>query len=136
MGRNCPVPKLSSPATSGAYTNYYKAEKDAKSNPKGYAQASNAVSKALAEGGYPAEWFQPVMELIARESSFNANANNPKSSASGLFQFLDSTRKQYGGSKVNWNDPYQQAVAGLKYIVDRYGSPEKALSFWDKNNWY
>lgn len=136
MARSDSIPKLSSPATSGAYTNYYKADKSAKANPQGYATASNAVSNALADGGYPASWFQPVMELIARESSFNSSAKNPKSTASGLFQFLDSTRKNYGGSSVNWNDPYQQAVAGLKYIADRYGSPEKALSFWDQNNWY
>ena len=68
--------------------------------------------------------------------SFNASAANPSSSAKGLFQFLDATRANYGGSKVNWNDPYQQALAGLQYIKDRYGTPEKALQFWDKNNWY
>jgi SLT domain-containing protein len=76
------------------------------------------------------------MELVARESSFNANAKNPKSSAAGLFQFLDSTRKNYGGNKVDWSDPYQQAVAGIKYVKDRYGTPEKALAFWDDKGWY
>lgn len=79
---------------------------------------------------------KPVMELVARESSFNASANNPKSSAAGLFQFLDSTRANYGGNKVNWNDPYQQALAGIQYVKDRYGTPEDALTFWDKNNYY
>lgn len=76
------------------------------------------------------------MELVARESSFNPNAKNPKSSAAGLFQFLDSTRKNYGGNKVDWSDPYQQTMAGIKYVKDRYGTPEKALAFWDKNKWY
>jgi SLT domain-containing protein len=121
---------------SGAYNNYYKAARDAKSNPRGYAIASDAIAQALNDGGYPSSWLQPVLELVARESSFNSNAKNPKSSAYGLFQFLDSTRKNYGGNKVNWSDPYQQAVAGLKYIKDRYGTPEKALEFWDKNKWY
>ncbi|MBA9088824.1 SLT domain-containing protein [Fontibacillus solani] len=82
------------------------------------------------------EWLMPTLELVARESSFNPNAKNPKSTAAGLFQFLDATRKNYGGDKVNWNDPYQQSLAGLKYIKDRYGTPEKALEFWDKNKWY
>ncbi|WP_373458191.1 transglycosylase SLT domain-containing protein [Paenibacillus harenae] len=77
-----------------------------------------------------------MMELVARESSFNANAKNPNSTAAGLFQFLDDTRKNYGGNKVDWSDPYQQAVAGIQYVKDRYGSPEKALAFWDKNKWY
>lgn len=82
------------------------------------------------------DWLQPTLELVARESSFNPNAANRKSSAKGLFQFLDGTRNNYGGNSVDWNDPYQQAVAGLKYIKDRYGTPEKALEHWDKNKWY
>lgn len=76
------------------------------------------------------------MELVARESSFNPNAKNKSSSAAGLFQFLDGTRASYGGGKVDWSDPYQQALAGVHYIKDRYGTPEKALAFWDKNGWY
>jgi SLT domain-containing protein len=110
--------------------------KDAKSNPKNYNTASKAVSKAIQDLGLPSSWLQPTLELVARESSFNPNAKNPKSSAAGLFQFLDQTRKNYGGSKVNWNDPYQQALAGLKYVKDRYSNPVKALQFWDENNWY
>lgn len=86
--------------------------------------------------GLPDSWLQPTLELVARESSFNPNAKNPASSARGLFQFLDGTRRDYGGNSVDWSDPYQQSVAGLKYIKDRYGTPEKALQFWDKNKWY
>lgn len=127
---------MSSPASAGAYNNYYKAERDAKANPAAYSNASSAVSKALNDLGMPQSWLQPTLELVARESSFNANAKNPSSSARGLFQFLDGTRKDYGGSSVNWSDPYQQSAAGLKYIKDRYGTPEKALQFWDKNQWY
>jgi SLT domain-containing protein len=86
--------------------------------------------------GYPESWLTPTLELVARESSFNPNAKNPKSSAAGLFQFLDETRSIYGGNKVDWSDPYQQALAGLKRIKDRYGDPVEALKFWDKNKWY
>ncbi|MNH92845.1 Transglycosylase SLT domain protein [compost metagenome] len=103
--------------------------------------AKTAISKALKAGGYPSEWLQPVLELVARESSFDPNNKNPASSAAGLFQFLNSTRKNYGGNKVDWSDPYQQAVQGLKYIKDRYSDPVKALKFWDErkaegNAWY
>lgn len=86
--------------------------------------------------GYPSSWSTPLLELVARESSFNPNASNPNSSAKGLFQFLDGTRQQYGGSDVDWNDPYQQTKAGIQYVVDRYRDPVKALQFWDKNNWF
>ncbi|MCM3746515.1 transglycosylase SLT domain-containing protein [Paenibacillus pasadenensis] len=82
------------------------------------------------------EWLDPLLELVGRESSYNPNADNPKSSAAGLFQFLDGTRKNYGGNKVDWSDPYQQTLAGIQYVTDRYGNPTKALQFWDKNKWY
>ena len=137
MERRCPsAGKLSSPGGSGAYTNYYKAERDAKGNPRNYDIARTAIAQAIIDGGYPQSWLQPVLELVARESSFNPAAKNPKSSAAGLFQFLDATRKEYGGSNVDWSDPYQQAVAGIKRIKDRYGTPEDALRFWDENKWY
>jgi SLT domain-containing protein len=130
------VGKVTSPDSAGAYNNYYKAEAEAKANPSAYYKTMNSVSSALNSLGLPQEWLQPTLELVARESSFNPNAKNPKSSASGLFQFLDGTRKDYGWSGVDWSDPTHQALAGLKYIKDRYGTPEKALQFWDKNHYY
>lgn len=86
--------------------------------------------------GVPTSWVTPALELVARESSFNPNAKNPSSSAKGLFQFLDKTRANYGGNNVDWNDPYQQAYAGLRYIKERYGDPVKALEHWDQKKWY
>lgn len=126
----------STKSASGTYTNYYKADKDAKSNPTAYKQASGLISQALNSIGKPASWQQPLEELVARESSFNSKAANPKSSAKGYFQFLDGTRKNYGGNSVDWSDPYTQVTKGIQYVIDRYGTPEDALRFWDKNGWY
>lgn len=128
--------KGSAKAASGTYNNYYKTAQDAKGNPTGYSNATLYVSKALKELGLSNDWLEPTLELVARESSFNPNAKNKSSTAAGLFQFLDGTRKNYGGSSVDWSDPYQQTLAGLKYIKDRYSNPENALEFWDKNKWY
>ena len=74
-----------------------------------------------------------LSKLIAKESSWNPNAQNPSSTAYGLFQFLNSTWGSYGAKT---SDPAGQAQAGLKYIQDRYGDPKKALAFHKKNNWY
>lgn len=126
----------STAASGGTYTNYYKTQQDAKDNPQAYQAASDTISKALKSLGKDESWLEPLTELVARESSFNPNAANPKSSAKGYFQFLDSTRNSYGGSKVDWSDPYNQTLAGIQYVIDRYGTPEKALAFWDKNKWY
>jgi SLT domain-containing protein len=108
----------------------------ANANPTAYKSASESISKALGALGKPASWQKPIEELVARESSFNSNAKNPTSTAQGLFQFLDGTRKNYGWAGVNWSDPYDQSYAGVRYIIDRYGTPEKALQFWDQNKWY
>lgn len=121
--------------SSGSYSNYYKSAKFDSNDPK-VKTAEKAISDAVKLNGMPPSWVKPIMELVARESSLDPTAANPSSSAKGLFQFLDGTRANYGGNKVDWNDPYQQSVAGVKYIMDRYGTPEKALAFWDKNHYY
>lgn len=72
--------------------------------------------------------------LIQHESSWNPNAQNPKSTAYGLFQFLNSTWASTGIAKTS--DPRMQAIAGLKYISSRYGSPLGAKAFWQAHRWY
>lgn len=94
--------------------------------PKGAVQQTTA-NMAKQFGWSGAEW-DALSNLIQRESGWNATAQNPTSSAYGLFQFLDSTRKNYGISR---NAPLEaQIKAGLQYIKDRYGSPSKALAHW------
>lgn len=74
-----------------------------------------------------------LSQLISKESSWNPNAQNPSSTAYGLFQFLNST---WSGLGSKTSDPTGQAQAGMKYIQQRYGDPEKALAFHKRNNWY
>ena len=54
---------------------------------------------------------------IARlESGLNPRAQNPTSSAGGLFQFINSTWNQYGGGDKY--DPARNADAGARYLRD------------------
>jgi TP901 family phage tail tape measure protein len=82
------------------------------------------------DGG--AEW-NALYALIAKESSWNPNAQNPTSTAYGLFQFLNST---WGGYGAKTSDPRLQTEAGLKYIRDRYNDPIGAWAFHRSHNWY
>ncbi|WP_199926390.1 transglycosylase SLT domain-containing protein [Brevibacillus brevis] len=75
-----------------------------------------------------------LLEISRRESSWDPSAANPKSSARGLWQFLSATRKNYG-IKEN-ADPLTQTKAALRYIGDRYGTPQNALKFHDQKGWY
>lgn len=74
-----------------------------------------------------------LSKLINKESSWNPNAQNKTSTAYGLFQFLNGT---WAGLGTKTSDPTGQATAGLKYISQRYGDPEKAWAFHKRNNWY
>lgn len=94
------------------------------------------AEQAAARAGVPAEWARSpsLHELVEHESSFRPEAQNPSSTAYGLFQFLDSTWAGTGVGKTS--DPVLQTVAGLRYIRSRYGTPEEAWAFWQRNNWY
>ncbi|WP_350309933.1 transglycosylase SLT domain-containing protein [Brevibacterium sp. H-BE7] len=72
--------------------------------------------------------------LLTRESGWNPNAQNPTSTAYGLFQFLNGTWGSVGATKTS--DPRAQLEAGLKYIKQRYGDVKGARSFWERNHWY
>ena len=91
---------------------------------------------ARAYGWTGGEWGN-LHELIQRESSWNPAAQNPHSTAWGLFQFLN---MHWGpgrylpagrGSSVD-----QQIQGGLRYIKDRYGVPSRAIAHHNRMNWY
>lgn len=97
------------------------------------AQLSTAIQRA----GVDASWVQPMSQLVANESSWNPKAKNPKSTAHGYAQFLNSTRQQYEKKmKLSYDDPTNQLVMMIQYVKDRYGTPQKAMEFWNKNKWY
>lgn len=59
------------------------------------------------------------------------------SNATGLWQMLISNVDKYYPEWREWIwKPLNEAVWMLKYIKDRYWSPENALDFHNKNNWY
>lgn len=100
--------------------------------------ANQAIVKKLAAlrgWGEGVEW-NALYNLIMGESGFNSNAQNPTSTAYGMFQFLDSTWAGYGYPKSS--DPSTQTKAGLNYIAARYGDPLRAWNTWNSRNphWY
>jgi phage-related protein/SLT domain-containing protein len=88
---------------------------------------------AAARGWTGAQW-DALYAVIMRESGFRNTAQNPTSTAYGMFQFLDSTWASYGGSKTS--DPALQTQYGLNYIASRYGSPQGALAHEQQYGWY
>jgi hypothetical protein len=70
-------------------------------------------------------------QLVFRESGLNPQAVNQTSGACGLFQ-------AYPCEKMgcSLDDVACQLDWGEAYILQRYGSPAKALQFQEANNWY
>jgi SLT domain-containing protein len=103
--------------------------------PAGRAANVAAVQSVAARYGWGsgAQW-DALVAVINRESGFNNVAQNPTSTAYGMFQFLDSTWGAYGATKTS--DPAAQSEAGLRYISQRYGSPQGALAHEQQYGWY
>lgn len=77
--------------------------------------------------------------IIQHESGGRTTAKNPKSTAFGIWQGLQSTRNAYGrklGIDPNTTDYNQQLAMFRAYVKDRYGTPERAMSFWQQHHWY
>lgn len=77
--------------------------------------------------------------IIQRESSFRPNADNPSSTAFGLGQLIASNRRSYGerlGYSPETVNPVEQLAMFREYVRERYGSPENAQQFWQRNGWY
>lgn len=91
-----------------------------------------AVAARYGWGDGP-QW-SALSELIGHESGWRPSAQNPNSSAYGLFQFLTSTWASTGIGRTS--DPTLQTEAGLRYVRNRYTDPVGAWNFWQGHHWY
>jgi hypothetical protein len=78
--------------------------------------------------------YKALEELIMLESSWNPKAQNKRSTAYGLGQFVDKTWDLVGIEKSA--DYRIQLIAAQKYVMMRYGSWVKALEHHKQYGWY
>jgi hypothetical protein len=96
------------------------------------------ILAAQAEG-VPAEWWE-MRALLRREvgtynpTSRHTTQRNPRSTAYGLGQFLDSTWRGTGIAKTS--DPIMQLRAVYRYCHRRYGSVAGAVRFHRRRGYY
>jgi hypothetical protein len=77
--------------------------------------------------------------IIQHESGGDPTAQNPHSSAFGIWQGLQSTRELYAqkmGFDPNTTDVNQQLQMFREYVSERYGTAENAEAFWRVHHWY
>ena len=86
---------------------------------KGSKSFNLAMASYLAKHPEDAKYRQTLTEIAAKESNFNPTVKNAKSSASGYFQFINSTRKQYATHLTKeqfLNNPEEQISAAVKLL--------------------
>lgn len=127
--------KLITPLEPVAYAQKQEMVKVPTPERNGYVTAVNVAQTECGQWMAQAGISDPdAVWLIGKESGCNPNAQNPRSTAYGIFQFLDSTWKGVGCVKTS--DPVEQMRCGTKYVMARYGSWAKARSFHAGNGWY
>lgn len=91
-------------------------------------------AKKLAKALLTKQEYSCLAKLLGKESAWKASAQNPKSSASGIGQLLDSTYRNLGMKKSQESVP--QLVATLAYIHRRHVTACNAWQFFKENSYY
>lgn len=78
--------------------------------------------------------YQCLNKLISKESAWKPEAQNPKSTASGVGQILKSTYNGLGMKKTDAG--VTQLVATLAYIHRRHVTPCGAWKHFQNKGWY
>lgn len=78
--------------------------------------------------------YQCLNKLISKESAWKPEAQNPKSTASGVGQILKATYKGLGMQKTDAG--VTQLVATLAYIHRRHITPCNAWKHFQDKGWY
>jgi len=89
--------------------------------------AKRYAKEKLTEAGFDVQEWRALNTLWNKESRWDSEAKNPKSSAYGIPQML----KMPEGTPVK-----KQIDLGLKYIQKRYKTPTLALEHHNKKGWY
>jgi hypothetical protein len=90
--------------------------------PAGLTGNKGVVYQAMLNAGYGPEQWPALDQLMMHESGYSPTAHNP-SGAYGMFQFMPYTWGPYGAPT---SDPATQALYGMEYIKNRYGTPSAA----------
>lgn len=75
-----------------------------------------------------------ALDIAYQESRYVRRAQNPRSTAFGLYQFLDRTWYSVGIHKTSCATC--QSRAFIRYVDARYKTPSRAWNFRKKRNFY
>lgn len=92
------------------------------------------AKQLLAKYGWSNQW-NSFDALVMSESGWDYKATNPSSGAYGIPQSLPGSKMSSAGA--DWKTSGDTQLRWMMdYVQNRYGNPDKAWSFHQKNNWY
>ncbi|MFF8283345.1 C40 family peptidase [Streptomyces albus] len=124
--------------TPSATQNEESEDSDAGKDAPHNVQANVSLGKKMAAAyGWTGSQWTALYKLWMGESGWRHWADNPTSDAYGIPQAMSNLHKETATSEWR-NSPKKQIAWGLKYIKNRYGTPQKAWNFWNSQNphWY
>lgn len=95
-----------------------------------------ALAQAMTLEGVPASWKDSLDFIMARESGGKVDAQSPVHSARGLFQLTAANHHYNPNGAASFGNAVQEAQGGIRYIRQRYGTADNAVSFWRTHHWY
>jgi hypothetical protein len=100
------------------------------------AEAAAALTQAMAREGVPESW-RPGLEFIMhKESRGQIDARNPVHSARGLFQLTRVNYHLNPRGEASFGNGVEEAQGGIRYIRQRYGTPDNAVAHFHRKGWY
>jgi hypothetical protein len=100
------------------------------------AQSDAALRQAMALEGVPQSWQDGLRFIMARESGGVVNIQNPVHSARGLFQLTAANYHLNPNGAQSFGNAVEEAQGGIRYIQQRYGTADNAVTFWQAHHWY
>jgi hypothetical protein len=100
------------------------------------AQSDAALSHAMTLEGVPSSWQSGLRFIMAQESGGQVNARNPVHSARGLFQLTAANYHLNPNGAGSFDNAVEEAQGGIRYIQQRYGTADNAVTFWRQHHWY
>jgi hypothetical protein len=94
-----------------------------------------AEAEKLVTRRFGGSQFESFSHIVDHESSWSPSATEPSTGAYGLGQALPASKMSPYGSDYLTN-PTTQLRWMVEYISERYGTPNVAWEFWQRNHWY
>jgi hypothetical protein len=98
--------------------------------------ADVALTQAMALEQVPASWQAGLHYIMSRESGGQVGVHNPVHSARGLFQLTAANYHLNPNGAASFGNAVEEAQGGIRYIKQRYGTADNAVTHWQQHHWY